>query len=43
MPEPQRGFRTPTDIKTLTEKDDRDSEDIVPGFRCRVSEIFGNC
>jgi Uma2 family endonuclease len=35
-------YRSTTDITTLTEKDDLDGEDVVPGFRCRVSEIFEN-
>jgi len=34
-------YRSATDIKTLTENDELDGEDVVPGFRCRVSEIFG--
>ena len=33
-------YRSSTDIKTLTEKDELDGEDVVPGFRCRVGEIF---
>jgi len=32
--------RSSTDITTLTEKDELDGQDVVPGFRCRVSEIF---
>ena len=28
------------DTFTLSEKDELDGEDIVPGFRCRLSEIF---
>ena len=35
-------YRSATDIKTLTEKDELDGEDVVPGFRCRVGEIFAN-
>jgi len=35
-------YRNSTDIKTLTEKDKLDGEDVVPGFRCRVGEIFEN-
>jgi Uma2 family endonuclease len=27
-------------IQTLTEQDELDGQDVVPGFRCRVSEIF---
>ena len=34
-------YRSPTNIRTLTENDELDGEDVVPGFRCRVSEIFG--
>lgn len=29
-------------IRTLTEHDELNGEDVVPGFRCRVSEIFEN-
>lgn len=28
------------DAFTLSEKDELDGEDVVPGFRCRLSEIF---
>ena len=35
-------YRSSTDIKTLTEKDELDGQDVVPGFRCRVSAIFEN-
>jgi len=35
-------YRSATNIKTLTENDDLDGEDVVPGFRCRVGEIFVN-
>jgi Uma2 family endonuclease len=34
--------RSETETQTLTEKDDLDGQDVVPGFRCRVSEIFEN-
>ncbi len=34
--------RSSTDIQTLTEQDELDGQDVVPGFRCRVSEIFEN-
>ncbi|MBM4035594.1 MAG: Uma2 family endonuclease [Planctomycetes bacterium] len=34
--------RSATDITTLTEKDELNGQDVVPGFRCRVSEIFEN-
>jgi Uma2 family endonuclease len=32
--------RSSKDIKVLSEQDELDGEDIVPGFRCRVAEIF---
>ena len=35
-------YRSATDITTLTENDDLDGEDVVPGFRCRVRDIFVN-
>ncbi len=35
-------YRSATDIKTLTENDELDGEDVVPGFRCRVGEIFAS-
>jgi Uma2 family endonuclease len=35
-------YRSSADITTLTEKDELDGQDVVPGFRCRVSEIFEN-
>ncbi len=35
-------YRSPTDIKTLTENDELDGEDVVPGFRCRVESVFVN-
>ena len=33
-------YRSATDIKMLTENDELDGEDVVPGFRCRIGEIF---
>lgn len=33
-------YPSATDIKTLTENDELSGEDTVPGFRCRVGEIF---
>jgi Uma2 family endonuclease len=33
-------YRSATDIKTLTRNDELDGEEVVPGFRCRVGEIF---
>ena len=35
-------YRSTTDIKTLTENEDLSGEDVVPGFRCGVGEIFGS-
>ena len=35
-------YRSPTDIKTLTENVELTGEDALPGFRCRVGEIFVN-
>jgi Uma2 family endonuclease len=32
--------RAPSDVLTLSENDELSGEMIVPGFRCRVSEIF---
>jgi Uma2 family endonuclease len=32
--------RTSKDASTFFETDELDGEDVVPGFRCRVSEIF---
>ena len=33
-------YRSATDVKILTEKDDLSGEDVLPGFRCGVREIF---
>ncbi len=33
-------YRSATDIKTLTENDELSGEDVLPGFRCRLREIF---
>ena len=33
-------YRSATEIETLTENDELDGEDVVPGFRCRIGEIF---
>lgn len=33
-------FHTPTRTTILTEADDLVSEEILPGFRCRVAELF---
>jgi len=35
-------YRSATDIRTLTKNDDLEGQDVVPGFRCRVGEIFTN-
>lgn len=32
--------RAPKDASTFSETDELDGEEVVPGFRCRVSEIF---
>jgi Uma2 family endonuclease len=33
-------FRPMTDVTRLSESDELDGGDVVPGFRCKVSEIF---
>jgi Uma2 family endonuclease len=33
-------YRSLTSIAVLSEKDELDGQDVVPGFRCRVAEIF---
>ena len=33
-------YRSPTDVVTLTEKDELSDQEVVPGFRCQVAEIF---
>ncbi len=33
-------YRSTTDVKTLTENDELDGRDVVPGFRRRVGDIF---
>jgi hypothetical protein len=33
-------YRSAADIKTLTENDELSGEDVLPGFRCRLREIF---
>jgi len=33
-------YRSATNIKTLTEKDDLEGEEVVPGFCCRVADLF---
>jgi Uma2 family endonuclease len=34
-------YDSPTQITVLTENDELSSEALLPGFRCRVSDIFG--
>lgn len=33
-------YRSLTDVVTLTERDELSGQDVVPGFRCQVAEIF---
>ncbi|HST51338.1 MAG TPA: Uma2 family endonuclease [Pyrinomonadaceae bacterium] len=33
-------YRSMKDVKRLSESDELDGGDVVPGFRCKVSEIF---
>ena len=33
-------YRSTTDVTRLSESDELDGGEVVPGFRCRVSEIF---
>jgi len=33
-------YRSTTDVKTLAEDRDLDGQDVLPGFRCRVAELF---
>jgi Uma2 family endonuclease len=35
-------YRSPHDIRLLTEKDDLSGEDVVAGFQCPVAAVFGN-
>ena len=35
-------YRSATDIKILTENDQLTGEDVLPGFACRVGDIFTN-
>jgi len=35
-------YRSAVNIKTLTENEELSGDDVVPGFRCRVAEIFGS-
>ena len=31
-----------TDIQTLTEQEELDGQDVVPGFRCRMADLFSD-
>ncbi|MGH9936589.1 MAG: Uma2 family endonuclease [Blastocatellia bacterium] len=33
-------YRAPTQVSILTEDDELTCEELLPGFRCRISEIF---
>jgi len=33
-------FRSPDDVRTLAEDDELSGGDLIPGFRCAVSELF---
>jgi Uma2 family endonuclease len=33
-------YRSTSDVKLLTEKDELSGEEVVAGFRCAVREIF---
>jgi Uma2 family endonuclease len=33
-------YRSAADIKTLTQRDELTGEEVVPGFRCRVGDLF---
>lgn len=33
-------YRSLTDVRIFTENEELDGQDVVPGFRCRVAEIF---
>ena len=33
-------YRSATDIRVLTKNDELDGQDVVPGFRCRVGDVF---
>lgn len=35
-------YRSANDIRTLTENDDLSGQDVVPGFSCRVADLFVN-
>jgi Uma2 family endonuclease len=33
-------YQSPTQVRMLTEEDDLSSDEILPGFRCRLRELF---
>jgi Uma2 family endonuclease len=33
-------YRSLTSVRTLSDEDELDGEDVLPGFRCRPSEIL---
>jgi len=33
-------YQSPTQVRILTEEDDLSSDEILPGFRCRLRELF---
>jgi len=35
-------YRSDTDVRVLTKDGELGGEDVVPGFRCRVGDIFAN-
>ena len=35
-------YRSAADIKILTASEELSGEDVLPGFRCRVGEMFGS-
>jgi Uma2 family endonuclease len=35
-------YRAENDIRTLAENDELTGEDVVPGFSCRVAELFAD-
>jgi Uma2 family endonuclease len=34
-------YRSLTNVRVVHEDDDLDGEDVVPGFRCRLRDVFG--
>jgi len=35
-------YRSPIAVKTLSENDELSGEDVVPGFACKVGELFAS-